>query len=154
MTWSRSCTGIIHSLNQTPIDYFSKRQGQTETSTYGSEFVAARIAVEQIIDLRYSLRMMGAPIDGLSWLFGNNKGVMQSSTIPHSRLEKRWCALSYHRVREADAAGYVNFIHIPGTQNPSNCLTKLLPGYKLRDFVRPILDYAGDTITMFQEPRN
>lgn len=91
---------------------------------------------------------------GPSWLFGDNKGVMQSSTIPHSRLEKRWCALSYHRVREAVAAGYVNFIHIPGTQNPSDCLTKLLPGYKLRDFVRPIMDYAGDTITMIQEPMN
>ena len=58
----RSCTGILHFLNGTPIDYFSKRQGQVETATYGSEFVAARIAVEQIIDLRYTLRMMGVPI--------------------------------------------------------------------------------------------
>ena len=38
-------------LNKTPIEYFSKKQGTVETATYGSEFVAARIATEQIIDL-------------------------------------------------------------------------------------------------------
>eukprot|EP00977_Amphora_coffeiformis_P026580 scaffold27980_cov84-Amphora_coffeaeformis.AAC.1 len=51
----RSCTGIIKFLNQTPIDWFSKRQNQVETATYGSEFMAARQATERIIDLRYTL---------------------------------------------------------------------------------------------------
>jgi hypothetical protein len=51
----RSCTGILHFLNQTPADWFSKRQNQVETATYGSEFMAAHQAVEQIIDLRYTL---------------------------------------------------------------------------------------------------
>eukprot|EP00977_Amphora_coffeiformis_P022647 scaffold11170_cov229-Amphora_coffeaeformis.AAC.1 len=40
----RSCTGILEFLNQTPIDWFSKRQNQVETATYGSEFMAARQA--------------------------------------------------------------------------------------------------------------
>ena len=47
----RSVTGIIHMLNLTPIDYFSKKQLTFETATYGSEYVAARTATEQIIDL-------------------------------------------------------------------------------------------------------
>eukprot|EP00977_Amphora_coffeiformis_P026132 scaffold24164_cov115-Amphora_coffeaeformis.AAC.1 len=47
----RSCTGILKFLNQTPIDWFSKRQNQVETATYGSEFMAARQATERIIDL-------------------------------------------------------------------------------------------------------
>ena len=51
LTMGRSATGILHLLNQTPIDYFLKRQGQVEMATYGSEFVAARTAIEQIIDL-------------------------------------------------------------------------------------------------------
>ena len=41
-------------VNQTIIDSFSKKQNTVETSTYGSEFVAARTAVEQIMDLRLS----------------------------------------------------------------------------------------------------
>ena len=32
--------------------------------------MAARQAVEQIIDLRYTLCMLGVPIEGPSWLFG------------------------------------------------------------------------------------
>ena len=68
----RSCSGILHLLNQTPIDWLTKSQKQVETTTYGSEFMAARQAIEQIMDLRYTLRLFGVPIDGPSWLFGDN----------------------------------------------------------------------------------
>eukprot|EP00957_Ditylum_brightwellii_P063653 4831573-Ditylum_brightwellii.AAC.1 len=44
----RSCTGIIHLLSKTPVDWFSKRQNTVGTVAYGSEFVAARTAVDQI----------------------------------------------------------------------------------------------------------
>jgi len=48
----RSAMGILHLLNLTPIDFMAKHQDTVETATYGSEFIAARITVEQIIDLR------------------------------------------------------------------------------------------------------
>ena len=147
----RSCTGIIHFLNQTPIDSFSKRQAQVETATFGSEFVAARQAVEQITDLRYTLRMMGVPIDGPAWLFGDNKGVVDNATIPHSRLAKRWNALSYHRVREAIAAGYVHFLHLSGNLNPSDILTKQLKYIDLIDFVEVMMCWEGDTINFLKK---
>ena len=143
----RSCTGILHFLNQTPADWFSKRQNQVETATYGSEFMAARQAVEQIIDLRYTLRMLGVPIDGPTWLFGDNKSVVTSSTMPYSQLSKRWNALSYHRVREAFAAGIIRFEHIPGIENPADVLTKPLPHYKACVFYDPILFWKGETDT-------
>ena len=41
----RSASGIFHMVNQTPVVWFSKRQNTVETATYGSEFVAARLAV-------------------------------------------------------------------------------------------------------------
>ena len=47
----RSVTGIIHLVNKTPIEWYSKKQATVETATYGSEFVAARIATDQVIDL-------------------------------------------------------------------------------------------------------
>ena len=46
-----SCTGVLHLLNQTPIEWFSKQQKLVQTATFGSEFVAAKQATEQIIDL-------------------------------------------------------------------------------------------------------
>jgi hypothetical protein len=38
-----SVTGILHLINKTPLDWYSKKQASVETATYGSEFVAARI---------------------------------------------------------------------------------------------------------------
>ena len=83
-TTGRSCTGILHLVNQTPVEWFSKHQNTVETATYGSEFVAAHIATEQIMDLRYALRMMGAPLDRKAYMFRDNQSVITSSTLPHS----------------------------------------------------------------------
>ena len=96
MTTGRSVTGILHFLNQTAIDWYSKKQGTVETATYGSEFVAGRTATEQIIDLRITLRYLGVQVLGPTIMFGDNKSVVDSSTIPHSRLHKRHTALSFH----------------------------------------------------------
>ena len=60
MITGRAVTGILHMINGTPVDWFSKRQDTVETATYGSEFVAARIATEQIIDLRTTLSYLSA----------------------------------------------------------------------------------------------
>ena len=142
----RSATGVLHLLNQTPIDWFSKRQGHVETATYGSEFVAARTATEQIMDLRYSLRSLGVPLDGPSRMFGDNQAVITSSTIPHSQLSKRWNALSYHRVREAVAAGIIRFHYLHSKQNPSDVLTKPLDRESAWPFIEPLLFWKGDTL--------
>ena len=79
----RAVTGILHLLNQTPIDWFSKRQATVETATYGSEFMVACIVVDQIIVLCTDLRYFRVPIQEKSYLFGDNKSVITSSTIPH-----------------------------------------------------------------------
>ncbi len=117
-----------------------------ETATYGSEFVSARTGTEQIIDLRYTLRMFGAPLDGASWMFGDNDSVITSSTIPHSTLSKRWNALSYHRVREAVAAGYVRFHYLSSKENPADILTKALDHSTAWPHVDTLLFRKGDTI--------
>jgi hypothetical protein len=60
----RSHTGVIILVNKAPIIWFSKRQSTVETSTFGSEIVAMRIAIELIEGLRYKLRGMRVPIEG------------------------------------------------------------------------------------------
>ena len=130
----RSVSGIMHMVNCTLMDWFSKRQNQVESAVYGSEFMAGRLAVEQIMELRYMFVMLGVPIDGPTYLFGDNMSMVTSSTVPSSSLKKRHNILSYHCVREAVAADIVRVIHIPGTENPADVLTKSLghgPLYKL-----------------------
>jgi hypothetical protein len=123
----RLVTGILHFINQTPCHWYSKRQGgQVQTATYGSGFMAACTATVQIMDLRYTLRMMGIPLDGPSWIFGDNQSVIISSTIPESTLNKRQNSLSYHLIRECIAANINYFIHFEVKYNPSDPLTKIL----------------------------
>ena len=107
-----------------PYDWYSKKQSTVETATYGSEFVAARIATDQIIDHRLMLRYLGVPIRKKTYMFGNNKSVVDSSSLPHSKLHKRHTALSFHRVHEALAAGIILFTHIGSTINPADILSK------------------------------
>ena len=47
MTMGRSVMALLHLVNQTPIEWFSKKKATVETATYGSEFVAAKLAVQQ-----------------------------------------------------------------------------------------------------------
>ena len=47
----RFVTGILMLFNNAPISWYSIRQKTVESSTYGSELVASRIAVEGISSL-------------------------------------------------------------------------------------------------------
>ncbi|GAX13599.1 hypothetical protein FisN_14Lh370 [Fistulifera solaris] len=116
----KSVTGILHFLNGTPIEWYSKKQATVETATFGSEYTAARTCVEQIIDLRLTLRYLGVPIREKSYVFGDNKTVIDTASTPHGKLNKRHTALSYHRVREAVASGMVGFYHMPGEFNAAD----------------------------------
>jgi hypothetical protein len=48
----RSITGILVMINNTPIRWIYKCQKTVETSTYGSELVASRLATELILEVR------------------------------------------------------------------------------------------------------
>ena len=65
----KSLTGCLHFVNTTPVDWYSKKQATVETATYGSEIVAGKTATEQIMDIRQTLRYLGAPIGSKSFLF-------------------------------------------------------------------------------------
>jgi hypothetical protein len=51
----RSHTGILIFVNRAPIMWYSKGQNTVESSTFGSEFVAMRVAVDLIEGLIYRL---------------------------------------------------------------------------------------------------
>jgi hypothetical protein len=135
----RSHTGIIIFVNRAPIIWYSKRQNTVETSTFGSEFVAMRIAVELVEGLRYKLRMMGVPIDGPTALFCDNEAVVTNSTAPESTLKKKHNAIAYHRTREANAAGIVKIAKEDGDTNLADILTKLMAGPRLKRLASYVL---------------
>jgi hypothetical protein len=116
----RAVTGILHLLNQAPGDWYSKLQATVETATFGSEFTAARIAVDQILALQMPLRYLGVPVIQKSYMFGNSQAVVTNITIPHSSLNNRHNDLSYHMLREMIAAKILGYYWIDGRQDPAD----------------------------------
>jgi len=135
----RSVTGILILANGAPVKWFCKRQLTIESSTFGSEFVALRVATEMIEALRYKLRMMGVPVDGPANTFCDNLSVVNNSSDPASTLKKRHNSIAYHKVRESVASHVQRIAHIPGTYNLADMLTKGLNGPKLAGLVKQVL---------------
>jgi hypothetical protein len=135
----RSVTGVLLIINNMPIKWISKRQHTVETSTYGSELVAARIAIDTIVEFRYKLRMLGVPINEPALLLGDNMSVVLNTTLPSSMLKKKHNAIAYHRVREAIAAKITRFAHISSEDNFADVLTKPLPADRFHKLVKPLL---------------
>ena len=144
-------TGILHFVNKCPIDWYSKKQGIVEAATFGSEANTARTATEQIINLRGTLHYMGVPLRESSYMFGDNKTVGDSGSLPHAKLHKRHTMLSYHCVREAIASGMVKFFHIPGEINPADILSKRWGHQQIWKQLQPLLFWKGDTRKLFEK---
>ena len=120
----RSVTGVMDFWNKTVIDTYTKLQSTVETATFGSEFVAGRTASERAIDHRLTARYLGVPIQGTSMMFGDNETVVNASSMPHGKLHKRHNALAFHKMREGIAAKIFRYVHIRGTTNPADILSK------------------------------
>ena len=79
-----------------------------------------------------------------AYMFGDNKSVVMSSTIPQSILNKRHNMLSYHRVSEAIATKILEFHWCSSDQNSSDILSKHFDHAKVKDTIRELFDYQGD----------
>jgi hypothetical protein len=141
----RSHTGIMIYVNKAPIVWFSKRQNTVESSTFGSEFIARKIAIDLVEALRYKLRMFGIPIDGASVILCDNIAVVLNATHSESAIKRKHVSIAYHRYREAQAAGYIKIGSIRGMDNVADLLTKLLPGPRLRQLMEYIFHYKSTT---------
>ena len=147
----RAVTAVLHVINQTPTDWYSKKQATVETATYGSEFAAAKTAIQQIIALRIKLRYLGVEVHGATHLFGDNESVVRSGSVPDSQLHKRHHGLAYHYTREAVASKAISFHHIAGTMNPADILSKHWGYQQVWSFLQPILFWQGDTLDLIKD---
>jgi hypothetical protein len=59
-------------LNNAVINWYSKKQGSVEGATFGSEFMAMKTVAEVNRGFQYKLRMKGVPIDGPTYVYGDN----------------------------------------------------------------------------------
>ena len=87
-------------------------------------------------------------------MFGDNETVVNTASIPHSKIMKRHNALSYHKTREAIAAGILRFNHMPGADNPADILSKHWDYPSVWPQLKPLLFWRGDTKSSEEAPKD
>ena len=120
----RSLTGCLHFCKPYCDRFIFKKVSNSGNCYIWIRIVASKTATELVIDLRNTLRYLGVPVKTKSYLFGDNRSVVTSSTLPHSTLGKRHNILAYHRVREAIAPDILTYHWIQTGYNLSDMLTK------------------------------
>ena len=79
----QSPAGILIFLQNTLTEWHSKKQNTIESSSYGSEFAALRIAHDMIVALWYKLQMFGVPLKGPASVLCDNQGVVKMPACPN-----------------------------------------------------------------------
>eukprot|EP00804_Cyclotella_cryptica_P004585 CCRYP_006915-RB/>CCRYP_006915-RB protein AED:0.44 eAED:0.44 QI:0/-1/0/1/-1/0/1/0/133 len=114
----RSRTGFVIFLDYGMIDWLSKKQSTVETSVFGAEFCAMKHSIENLRGICYKLRMMGVPMKGTSYVYGDNMSVVTNTSKPESTLRKKSNSICYHAVHEAVAIGEALVAH-PCSPHPN-----------------------------------
>ena len=83
-------------------------------------------------------------------MFGDNRSVVTSSTIPNCTITKRHHLASYHQVREAIAAKYISFHWKDGKSNPADILRKHWEFATVLPMLKPILIWRSETATQLK----
>jgi hypothetical protein len=135
----RSHTRFIIFCNLAPIIWLSKQQATIETSIFGAEFVAMKHGIEMLMGLRYKIRMMGIPLSGPTYIYGDNKSQVTISSRPESTLKKKCNSVCYHAICESVAMGETLLTHIRTGENLADCLTKTTSGAKRRKLVSGVV---------------
>ena len=78
----RSRIGFLIYMNTALVQWFSKKHSTVETSVFGVEFVTMKQSIDALQGLRYKLRMMGIPISGPSYIYGDIVSMIHNSSKP------------------------------------------------------------------------
>ncbi len=76
----RSQTGFLIYCNLSLIIWLFKKQPTLETSIFSAEFVAMKHGIETLREIRYKLWIIGVPMTGPSYIYGDNKSQVTDSS--------------------------------------------------------------------------
>ncbi len=115
------------------------QQAIIETSVFGAEFVAMKHGIKMLRGLRYKIRMMGIPLSGPTYIYGDNKSQVTNSSRLESTLKKKCNSICYHAIRELVAMGETLLMHIRTGENLADFFTKTTSGAKCRKLVSGVV---------------
>jgi hypothetical protein len=83
--------------------------------------------------------MMGVPLSGPTYIYGDNKSQVTNSSRSESTLKKKCNSICYHAIRESVAMGETLLTHIRTGDNLADFLTKTNSVAKCRKLVSGVV---------------
>jgi hypothetical protein len=116
------------------ITWLLQKQPTIVSSVFGAEFIAMKLVVEALQGIRYKLQMMGIPIAGPTYVYGDNMSVIHNTQQPELTLKKKNLSIRYYTVCKAAGMGEILMSHVRTENNFSDFMTKVTYGQKAVPF--------------------
>ena len=88
--------------------------------------------------LKYKLRMMGIPISGPSYIYGDSMPMLHDTFKPESVIRKKIISVCFHTVCESVAMSKSLAGHIPNKKNVADPMTNVIYGQRQKYLVSNI----------------
>jgi len=134
----RSTSGKLIELNGCVIDWGSKLQRTSATSSAEAEYVAAALTARSIVYLKQVLQEIGFPVTHTPTLKVDNQACIKCAQNPVYHGRMKHVHISYHFIRQHETLGNYKICHVNGKMNPADLFTKPVQGELLMR-LRPML---------------
>lgn len=120
----RSITGYIIMMGGGPISWASKQQAVVALSSAEAEYIAISFTARQVLWLRSLSKELSFPQPHASVIFCDNRAAVFSALDPKSHSRLKHIDIRFHFVRHIVNGRIVDVVHISGTYNIADVLTK------------------------------
>ena len=129
----RSTTGHIFYLNDCPISWCSMKQETVALSSCEAEFMAATEAAKQAIWLQELLEEVNEQAYQKTTVYIDNKSAIALTKNPVFHGRSKHIHKRYHFIRECVEKEQIEVLHVPGSEQKADILTKALGRIKFKE---------------------
>jgi hypothetical protein len=133
-----STSGFVFKLANGPIGWVSKKQQCVSLPSTESEYVAASLAVQEVVWLQLFIREMGLGDRLLSLptaIYEDNSGAICLAESRDFHQRTKHIDVKYQHIRDQVARRVCRFVKIPTTEQAADGVTKPLGPIKFKRFV-------------------
>ena len=122
----RSVSRFIIECGGAPVAWSSKQQAIVALSSCKAEYLSCAHCVRHVIWFHSLFQELGFRKKQPTVLYCNNKGTVACTHDPHSHSQMKHIDIHAHFIHDCVNKELIDVHHIPGTENPSDLLTKPL----------------------------
>ena len=127
----KSTSGIIFTINGSPVSWSSKLQNIIAKSSTEAEYVSASEAANECLWLRQLLSDLLHPQSKATKIMIDNQAAIMLSRNPGYHHKSKHIDVRHHSIRQQQEMKSITLQYIPSNEQPADMLTKSLASPKL-----------------------